>query len=292
MRTLEREATERAAVALARHQPDSWIPVTSEVDQLIAAGAGLPGVLSMLSTAERPADAAGQQCDGDAQAYSLFDATSDSYPAELRAIAERPLLLYVRGNVPGSTMASLAIVGSREASRVGLATAYMTAARVASRGHTVVSGLAAGIDTAAHRGALSVDGVTVAVMGTGIDQIFPDENTDLADLIARKGAVVTQFAPGQGPSKTTFPARNALIAGLADASLLIELNEHSGTRIEAERTLEQGKPVWLWGPIMRTAAWARRFAEQPGVSFVDSIEQILEALRTLGNPEHSPPNNP
>jgi DNA processing protein len=115
-------------------------------------------------------------------------------------------------------------------------------------------------------------------MGTGIDLVYPRDNAALAQRIAEAGAVVSQFAPGQRPSRTTFPARNAVIAGLADASLLIELKERSGTRIEADQTLLQGKPVWLWGPIMRRAQWAHQFAEHPGVSFVDSIDEVINAL--------------
>jgi DNA processing protein len=210
--------------------------------------------------------------------YTVVAATSPRYPTRLRSVRDRPLLLYVKGKLPPSDEKSLAIVGSREASREGLTAAFEVAAAVAASGHPVVSGLATGTDTAAHNGALSVGGVTVAVMGTGIDLVYPRDNAALAQRIAEAGAVVSQFAPGQRPSRTTFPARNAVIAGLADASLLIELKERSGTRIEADQTLLQGKPVWLWGPIMRRAQWAHQFAEHPGVSFVDSIDEVINAL--------------
>jgi DNA processing protein len=277
-----------AVVALARRCPDSWIAVSDALNRLIAEGTSLRVLVAVIDAQLHPIGLP-LAFEGNLMAelpdltagYTVIDATSDRYPADLDVVDGRPLLLYVKGTLPDIQRSSLAIVGTRKPSRAAVDAAFEIAAEVARAGHPVVSGLAEGVDTAAHRGALSVDGVTVAVMGTGIDQIFPRQNAELADQIAQTGALVTQFAPGQGPSKTTFPARNALIAGLADASLLVELNERSGTRIEAERTLEQGKPVWLWAPIMRSAAWAHTFAERDGVSFVESIAQILHGLDQL-----------
>jgi DNA processing protein len=118
-------------------------------------------------------------------------------------------------------------------------------------------------------------------MGTGLGKVFPSQHRALAKRIARQGALVTQFPPRYPPSKTTFPARNALIAGLSDVSLLIELKEHSGTRIEADCALAQGKRVLLWAPTLETHAWAQRFAENPQVAFVGNPDEVLAELSDL-----------
>jgi DNA processing protein len=210
------------------------------------------------------------------QLVSLGDA---KYPRALQSIEASPPHLYLLGrtNQPGDDQA-IAIVGSRTATDQGLVTARRIAGALAERGHTIVSGLAAGIDTAAHRGTLDADGRTIAVIGTGIDCVYPASNRKLRDQIAATGAVVSQFAAGHAASKTTFPARNVLIAGLSKASLLVELNERSGTRIEANITIEQGKPVLLWAPLLAQAEWAQRFARLGLVSFVDNIDDIANVL--------------
>jgi DNA processing protein len=271
-------------VTLASERHDSWIPIDGALRQLINRGATTVDVCAAIGsnrlaittrgawpTTARPASAG----------VTVIDVTSPHYPSRLKHIDNAPLLLFIAGQLPTSTNAALAMVGSRKATTNGRSAAHAVAAHVARAGHPVVSGLAEGIDTASHEGALSVGGDTIAVIGTGIDRTFPVQNAALAARIATTGAVVSQFAPGQGPSKTTFPARNAVIAGLSNASLLVELDEHSGTRIEAERTIEQGKPVWLWGPIMRSEQWARRYVEHPQVDFVDDVEELLQRLRNL-----------
>lgn len=211
----------------------------------------------------------------DVRLVSLNDA---DYPGRLRSIEFAPRHLYVIGDLVETAHAPLAIVGSRTPSDQGIETAFDLAATLARRGHTIVSGLASGIDAAAHRGALSAQGHTVAVVGTGVDQIYPVENRGLRDEIALRGTIISQFPLGHGPSKTTFPARNAVIAGLSAASLLIESTARSGTRIEANVTLEQAKPVLLWAPLLAHTAWAQRFATHPLVSFVESVDDITEVL--------------
>ena len=206
---------------------------------------------------------------------SLDDA---DYPARLRSIEFPPRHLWVIGDLVEAARAPLAIVGSRTASDQGIAAAFDVAAALAQRGHSIVSGLARGVDAAAHRGALSANGHTIAVVGTGADCVYPAENRELRDEIVRHGAIVSQFPLGHGPSKTTFPARNAVIAGISAASLLIEMSERSGTRIEAELTLEQAKPVLLWAPLLAHAPWAQRFADHPLVRFVESVDEVTAVL--------------
>ncbi len=180
------------------------------------------------------------------------------YPSSLRHIEFPPRVLHVAGDLKLD----------------GVSAARDLAAELAGRGHPIVSGLAAGVDAAAHEGTLTAGGHTIAVIGTGIDQVSPASNASLQDSIASSGAVVSQFSLGQIGSKTTFPARNALIAGLAVVSVLVELEERSGTRIEANLAIEQNKPVLLWEPILGEARWARDFALHPLVSFVAHADHI------------------
>lgn len=202
------------------------------------------------------------------------------YPGHLRAIAFPPPFLYVVGRRLNSyLLPALAIVGSRTPSQTGRLNAFQIAAQIAKAGHAIVSGLARGIDTAAHEGALSVGGDTIAVLGTGVDRVYPSENQDLRDRIAQCGTLVSQFPMGQASSKTTFPARNAVIAGLSSASLVIEASERSGTRIELDLALEQDKPVLLWQPRLGDQMWARDLAQKHRlVTFVSTASDVMEAM--------------
>jgi DNA processing protein len=208
----------------------------------------------------------------------IITASSADYPRRIRDLDGRPALLFVRGDLGKPLTPTLSIVGSREASQVGIQAAHLVAGRAAAAGNTIVSGLAAGIDSASHRGALDSGGRTIAVMGTGLGKVYPSQNRRLADRIARHGALVTQFPPLYSPTKTTFPARNVLIAGLSDVSLVVEMKEHSGTRIEVNCAIAQGRRVLLWGPILESQAWACRLAEQPQVTFVKNHDDVLAEL--------------
>ena len=212
------------------------------------------------------------------QAVTIEDS---EYPSRLRDIEYPPRVLHVAGNLKLDGPPPIAIVGSRQPSAAGVCAARELAAQLARRGHPIVSGLAAGIDAAAHEGALSAGGYTVAVVGTGVDRISPATNAGLRDRIVSRGAVISQFTLGYTGSKTTCPARNALIAGLAAVSVLIELQERSGTRIEANLAIEQNKPVLLWEPILGEARWAREFARDPRVSFVSDANDIIHATHAF-----------
>lgn len=192
----------------------------------------------------------------------------DKWPAELNDEATAPSTLYVRGHLPaGQRRPHVAVIGSRRASSAALSDAHDIGWTLAKAGAVLVSGLAAGIDTQAHRGALRGNGINVAVIGTGIDQCFPAENADLADEIAATGAVVSQFPVGQRGSKTTFPARNRIVAALADVVIVVEAAERSGTRITMELAAELGRPVVIWAPTSQET-WARAWAEaHPQTSF-------------------------
>jgi DNA processing protein len=166
------------------------------------------------------------------------------YPCWLGRIYEPPPLLWVRGSLdPQEGDRAVAIVGSRCATPLALAFARMLAADLAAAGLTVVSGLARGVDSAAHEGALDAAGRTVAVLGCGIDSVYPRENAGLARAICARGAVVSEFPPGTGPWKQNFPRRNRTIAGWCRATVVVEAGERSGSLHTARTALEEGREV-------------------------------------------------
>jgi DNA processing protein len=165
------------------------------------------------------------------------------YPARLAEVPEAPATLHVRGRLLDEDALAVAIVGSRRATTYGLEVAETLAADLAARGVTVVSGLARGIDSAAHRGALRVGGRTVAVLGSGVDVIYPPENRALAAEIAERGALVSQFPPGTPPLPQNFPTRNQVIAAMSLAVVVVEAAERSGSLITARLAAELGREV-------------------------------------------------
>jgi DNA processing protein len=165
------------------------------------------------------------------------------YPSRLAEVPDAPATLHVRGALADADALAVAIVGSRRATPYGLEVAETLAADLAARGVTIVSGLARGIDAAAHRGALRVGGRTLAVLGSGIDVIYPPENRRLAAEIAERGALLSQFAPGTPPLPQNFPTRNQVIAALSLAVVVVEAAEKSGSLITARLAAELGREV-------------------------------------------------
>lgn len=174
----------------------------------------------------------------------LITWAESSYPENLRHIPDPPLLLYVRGNLLNSDMLALSIVGTRRATRYGLDVANRMGYWLAAQDVTIVSGLAPGIDTAAHQGALQAKGRTIAVTGCGIDVIYPRENENLAREIVEHGALISEFALGTPPTGKNFPRRNRIISGLSLGTLIAEAPKNSGAIITAETALEQGRDVF------------------------------------------------
>ncbi len=166
-----------------------------------------------------------------------------AYPSRLAEVPDAPATLHVRGRLLDADALAVAVVGSRRATPYGLEVAETLAADLAARGVTIVSGLARGIDSAAHRGALRVGGRTVAVLGSGVDVIYPPENRRLADEIAERGALVSQFAPGTPPLPQNFPIRNQVIAAMSLAVVVVEAAERSGSLITARLAAELGREV-------------------------------------------------
>ena len=202
-----------------------------------------------------------------------------AYPAHLRAIPTAPAELHVRGELIEGDALAVAVVGSRRATPYGLEVAETLAADLAARGATIVSGLARGIDTAAHRGALRVGGRTIAVLGSGVDVVYPPENARLAEEIAARGALVSQFAPGTPPLPHHFPTRNAVIAGLSLAVVVVEAAERSGSLITARLAAELGREV-LAVPGRVTAAESRGANRliQDGAALALGWEDVAAAL--------------
>jgi DNA processing protein len=197
-----------------------------------------------------------------------------AYPPLLAAIPDPPPVLYVRGRLAADQ--ALAIVGTRRATLYGRDAAERLAADLASAGLTIVSGLAKGIDTHAHRGALKAGGHTIAVLGHGIDTCYPPENRRLAAEIAERGALVTDYAVGTSPLGENFPPRNRIISGLAAGVLVVEAGETSGALITSRYAAEQGRDVFaVPGPITAHASRGCHRLIQDGAKLVRTWEDVV-----------------
>jgi DNA processing protein len=206
---------------------------------------------------------------------------SADYPRMLSALSNPPAVLYVAGDLSPLDDGAIAVVGSRRATPEATEAARALGRAIADHGRTVVSGLARGIDAAAHQGALSAPGGrAIAVVATGLDLTYPPEHLELDLSIRRRGAVVSPFPFGQSALRSSFLARNELIAGLAVGSLIVVADARSGTRSEIEHTLAQRKPVFFWTPLMHDAPWASALVNDGVAYFVDDVEAILERLPT------------
>jgi DNA processing protein len=202
-----------------------------------------------------------------------------AYPPSLAAIVDPPPVLWLRGRPSSFEAPAVAIVGSRAASPYGLAVAEWLAGDLASRGVLVVSGLARGIDSAAHRGALAAAGRTVAVLGSGADVVYPREHQGLAREIADSGAVLSELPPGTPPRPQFFPQRNRLISGLSRAVVVIEAGEKSGSLITARTALEQGRDVLaVPGNVLNGRNRGAHSLLRDGAKIVESADDILEEL--------------
>jgi DNA processing protein len=213
------------------------------------------------------------------------------YPTLLAAIHDPPTSLWLKGCVGALASPSVAIVGSRKASSYALEVARRLGADLARRGVTVVSGMARGVDSAAHRGALEGGGVTIAVFGCGVDVIYPPEHRELAQRICERGALVSEFPPGTPPLKGHFPQRNRIISGLSLAVVVVEAAEGSGSLITSEFALEQGRAVLaVPGNVLGGRNVGAHALLRDGAKLVECADDILEELPLgIGNraPEES-----
>jgi len=245
--------------------------------ELVAAGVTPAGVRDILApNRERQARCADWLEAPDCSAVTWLDTR---YPPLLREISAAPPMLFIRGDVDALSLPQLSIVGSRSSTPGGRDTASRFAGHLAHSGFCITSGLALGIDAAAHRAALAADGRTIAVFGTGPDIIYPREHAALADDIAANGALVSEFAPGSMPQKAQFPRRNRIISGLALGTLVVEAGLRSGALITARNAAEQGREVFaIPGSIHNPVARGCHQLIRSGAKLVETADDIIEEL--------------
>jgi len=202
------------------------------------------------------------------------------YPLNLRLVHNLPPFLFYRGELDAFGDAlSVAVVGARRASGKGLERADRMARQLVEHGVTVTSGLARGVDSAAHRSALAAGGRTVAVFGTGITTVYPPENAMLADEIVDKGgAVVSQFFPSAGAAKWTFRARNVVTSGISQGSVVIEASKTSGAKMQARLAVEHGKQVFLLESLVQSQSWAQTMIEERKAICVRYVGDVIKHL--------------
>jgi DNA processing protein len=202
-----------------------------------------------------------------------------AYPASLSAIIDPPPVLWVRGQIPALDRPAVAIVGSRGGSAYALGVAEQLAADLVAGGVVVVSGLARGVDSAAHRGTVAAEGATIAVLGSGVDIIYPAEHTELANKIVQNGLLVSELPPGTPPLQHFFPRRNRIISGLSRAVVVIEANEKSGSLITARCALEQGRDVLaVPGNVLNGRNRGGHALIRDGAKIVETADDIFEEL--------------
>ncbi len=206
----------------------------------------------------------------------------DDYPEVFTQMPGPPLVLYVNGDVGALHLPSLAIVGSRNPTAGGVRNAQRFARHLAGQGFCIVSGMAQGIDAAAHEGALAAGGKTVAFLGTGIDRVYPAQNRELAHAIAGSGALVSEYALGAPPERRHFPERNRLISGLSLGTLVVEAARRSGSLITARLAAEQGREVFaLPGSIHNPLARGCHALIRQGAKLVETADDIIAELGSL-----------
>lgn len=208
----------------------------------------------------------------------LVTVLDEQYPANLRLIPNLPPFLFVRGSLTESDTRSVAVVGTRDATNNGISRAERMSRLLAERGVTVISGLAKGIDAAAHRATLAASGRTIAVLGTGITHCYPSQNRELAEEIANFGALVSQFWPTRPPGKDTFPRRNVVTSGLSQGTVVIEASSTSGAKMQARLALDHGKKVFLVKSLVTDQEWAQNYVQKRGAIEVASPDEVISHL--------------
>ncbi len=220
--------------------------------------------------------------------FGILTLTDKDYPANLKEIHSAPPVLYVFGEIKERDSLSVAVVGSRYSSKYGTDTAQSLSRKLAEKGVCVVSGMARGIDSAAHKAAISADGRTVAVLGTGLDVIYPPENHELYKNIADNGAVVSAFALGTKPDKNNFPERNSVISGLSLGTVVVQAARKSGALITASLALEQNRKVFaVPGRIGENSSAGTNYLIKRGraklTESADDIAEEIPAMKSLRN---------
>ena len=244
-------------------------------------GAGLPAAAAQFVFHGRARKAAEEEMQRVAeQGATLLSAEDEAYPERLLEIYDPPPVLWVRGNAEALNQPGIAVVGTRHPSPYGAGMAEMLSRELARRGLAILSGMARGVDTAAHKGALEAGGLTVAVWGTGIDVIYPKENKRLAEeIVASGGAVISEFPIGTFPAPQNFPIRNRTLSGMSVGVLVVEAAEYSGTRITARCAIEQSRDIYaVPGNVTNKNAWGPNTLIKQGAKLTATWEDVWEDL--------------
>jgi len=225
---------------------------------------------------------------------TLLSMDDPSYPPRLKEIYDPPLILRVRGNPEVLTKPGIAMVGTRHPTPYGSGMAERLACDLAAQGLVIISGMARGVDTASHRGAISAKGKTVAVFGTGVDVIYPKENSRLSEqILAFGGALISEFPLGTFAAPQNFPIRNRIISGMSVGVLVVEAAEYSGTRITARCALEQNRDVFaVPGNVTNKNSWGPNTLIKQGAKLVATWEDVWEDLPTEVRLALTPPASP
>ncbi len=244
-------------------------------------GTGMPAEAAQFVFDGRARAAAVEEASRTAEQQAVYLTPEDeAYPGRLLEIYDPPAVLWVRGDVRQLSRAGIAVVGTRHPTPYGAGMAEVLSRDLARRGMVVMSGMARGVDTCAHKGALDAGGATVAVWGTGIDVIYPKENKKLAEqIVAQGGAVVSEFPLGTFPAPQNFPIRNRTLSGMSVGVLVVEAAEYSGTRITARCALEQGRDIYaVPGNATNKNSWGPNTLIKQGAKLTATWEDVWEDL--------------
>ncbi|HEY4382414.1 MAG TPA: DNA-processing protein DprA [Acidobacteriaceae bacterium] len=244
-------------------------------------GAGLPARAAQFVFEGRAFKVAEDEANRVAESGGSFLTREDAaYPARLLEIYDPPAVLWVRGNAALLARPGIAVVGTRQPSPYGAGMAEMLSRDLANRRLTIISGMARGVDSAAHKGALDAGGKTVAVWGTGIDVVYPKENKKLAERIVESGGtIVSEFPLGTFPAPQNFPLRNRILSGMSVGVLVVEAGEYSGTRITARCAMEQDRDVYaVPGNVTNKNAWGPNTLIKQGAKLTATWEDVWEEL--------------
>jgi DNA processing protein len=264
-----------SALAVLEHATDTAMPHQTSLFQT---GSGGDASAEALERARQDLER------WDARGMRLVTVLERGYPPNLRAVHDRPPMVFVAGGLTPADANGVAVVGARKASPSGISKARAISEHLVDAGYTVVSGLAAGIDTAAHTAALERNGRTLAVIGTGLARSYPPENARLQRRIAADCAVISQFWPDSPPTRRSFPMRNAVMSGLTLATVVVEASQTSGARMQARLALAQGRPVFLLDSLLEAQPWAREYAARPATNVVNSPAEITAVIERLSSP--------
>ncbi|MDP6524942.1 MAG: DNA-processing protein DprA [Kiritimatiellia bacterium] len=252
-----------------------------KTDLMKADGIG-PDVANAIVSQRDHVDWEGELDKAEKSGARIVTRIDSEYPASLKEIHDPPLALYVRGSFESRDKNSIAVVGTRRPTLYGKETAARLSAQLVKCGFAVVSGMAEGIDTVAHEAALKANGRTLAVMGSGLDCIYPASNKSLAGRISDRGAVVTEFPFGRRPDKTTFPMRNRIVSGMTMGVLVVEAGSRSGAIITVNQALDQGRTVFaVPGRIDSNASKGTNELIRQGARLVTGIDDVLAEFEFL-----------